>query len=278
MPPAAVLIASSELLPALEQRAAVGGEALRFSDAQPLEALEAITLHRPPLVVLERFFAATPRGAALINRIKADPGCANAEIRVLSHTGDYTRVVVKPSAGSAVSDVAGAATSTGAAPAGAAGSPAAPAAAAPLAPPAAAAAPTSPPAPPATSTTAATQPTPPTTAATATTTHLDWRGTRAHPRVRMKEGLTLQIDGKDAALVDLSMGGAQVVSPAVLRPNQKLRVSLPLEPDARLRATVAWASFELPKGPSPAPRYRAGLEFNDAEPRIAAYIERNKQG
>lgn len=96
MPPAAVLIASSDLLPALEQRAAAGGPALRFSDAQPLEALEAITLHRPSLVVLERFFAATPRGAALINRIKADPGCANAEIRVLSHTGDYTRVIYKP--------------------------------------------------------------------------------------------------------------------------------------------------------------------------------------
>ena len=87
----------------------------------------------------------------------------------------------------------------------------------------------------------------------------------------------MQIEGKDAALVDLSEGGAQVVSSAVLRPNQKLRISLPLEPDARLRATVAWASFALPKGPSPAPRYRAGLEFNDADPRIAGYIDRNKK-
>ncbi|HUF22495.1 MAG TPA: hypothetical protein VMN81_00065, partial [Vicinamibacterales bacterium] len=117
---AAVLIASSDLLPALEQRAAAAGETLRFSDAQPLEALEAITLHSPPLVVLERFFAATPRGAALINRIKADPGCAHAEIRVLSHTGDYSRVV-KPSAPAA-----------GAAPAAAA-APSAPAASSPAA-------------------------------------------------------------------------------------------------------------------------------------------------
>ena len=93
----------------------------------------------------------------------------------------------------------------------------------------------------------------------------------------MKDGLTLQIDGKDASLVDLSQGGAQVVSTNVLRPNQKLRVALPLEPDARLRATVAWASFELPKGPAPAPRYRAGLEFNDTDPRIASYIDRNKK-
>lgn len=265
MPPAAVLIASSDLLPALEQRAAVGGESLRFSDAQPLEALEAITLHRPPLVVLERFFAATPRGSALINRIKADPGCANAEIRVISHTGDYSRVVVKPANTGSPGGLA-----TQATPAAAPVSTPAPAAAAPAA--AAATAPTGSTSPPATATTTATAHTP----ATAAAPHLDWRGTRRHPRMRMKDGLTLQIDGKDAALVDLSEGGAQVVSSNTLRPNQKLRISLPLEPDARLRATVAWASFELPKG-SPAPRYRAGIEFNDADARIAGYIERNRK-
>ena len=53
---------------------------------------------RPALVVLERLFAATPRGAALINRIKSDPQLAHAEVRVMSHTGDYTRQVVKPTA------------------------------------------------------------------------------------------------------------------------------------------------------------------------------------
>ncbi|MEX2272630.1 MAG: PilZ domain-containing protein [Vicinamibacterales bacterium] len=258
MPPAAVLIASSDLLPALEQRAAVGGEALCFSDAQPLEALEAITLHRPTLIVLERFFAATPRGAALINRIKADPGCANAEIRVLSHTGDYTRVITKP-AGAPAPPAAAPAAETAPAPGPAT-------AAAP------ASAPTQPTPAPSSATTTATAPAAPATPAT----HIDWRGTRRHPRVRLKDGLSLQIDGKDAALVDLSEGGAHVVSPNGLRPNQKLRITLALEPDARLRATVAWASFELPKGGGGA-RYRAGIEFNDADPRIAAYIQRNKR-
>lgn len=249
MPPAAVLIASSDLLPALEQRAAAGGPALRFSDAQPLEALEAITLHRPSLVVLERFFAATPRGAALINRIKADPGCANAEIRVLSHTGDYTRVIYKPEG------------STG------------PVLTAPQTPAPVAAAPTAPTPPPPTAPTPATSATSPTT----TSPHLDWRGTRRHPRFRMREGIVAQVDGKDAAVVDLSAGGAQIVSTATLRPNQKVRVSLPLEPDARVRATVAWAFFELPKGPSATPRYRAGIEFNDEDPRIGPFAERNQQ-
>ena len=92
----------------------------------------------------------------------------------------------------------------------------------------------------------------------------------------MKDGILLQIDGKDATVVDLSEGGAHVVSASVLRPNQKVRVSLPLEPDARLRATVAWASFELPKG-SGGPRYRAGIEFNESDPRIAGFAQRNSK-
>lgn len=261
MPAAAVLIASSDLLPALEQRSGVGGQALRFSDAQPLEALEAITLHRPALIVLERFFAATPRGAALINRIKADPGCANAEIRVLSHTGDYSRVIVKPATDGAAPEAPPAPT------------PAAVAQSAPAAAPTAAASTATPP--PSTATTGATAATAPTTAAQPAP-HLDWRGTRRHPRFRLKDGVVAQIDGKEATIVDLSEGGAHVVSASVLRPNQKVRMSLPLEPDARLRATVAWASFELPKGSS-GPRYRAGIEFNESDPRIAGFAERNKR-
>src|ERR1044071_7866407 len=42
-------------------------------------------------------FAVTPRGAALINRIKADPTLRDAEIRVMAHDGDYTRVVPRTS-------------------------------------------------------------------------------------------------------------------------------------------------------------------------------------
>ncbi len=93
----------------------------------------------------------------------------------------------------------------------------------------------------------------------------------------MKDGVAAQIEGKDAELVDLSEGGAHVVSATVLRPNQKVRISLPLEPDARLRATVAWASFELPKGRNAESRYRAGLEFNDSDPRVAAFAVRNRK-
>lgn len=96
MPPSAVLIAASDVMAALRERVEADPDALSFADSEPLQALQAITTHRPPLVVLERLFAATPRGAALINRIKADPSLAHLELRVISHTGDYVRTVSRP--------------------------------------------------------------------------------------------------------------------------------------------------------------------------------------
>lgn len=89
---------------------------------------------------------------------------------------------------------------------------------------------------------------------------LDWRGTRRVSRARMPPGLEVQLDGADARLIDLSTIGAQVVSPSALRPGQRTRLTLPVEPVSRMAAVVAWVSFELPKG-RPAPQYRAGLEF-----------------
>src|SRR5258707_10786489 len=94
----AVVIAATNLMPALQERlAGEGGEVLAFADTEPIQALQAILEQRPSLIVLERLFAATPRGAALINRIKTDPQLGNAEVRVMSHTGDYSRQVAKPS-------------------------------------------------------------------------------------------------------------------------------------------------------------------------------------
>src|SRR5215211_4646837 len=93
----AVVIAATNLMPALQERLADEGELLTFADTEPIQALQAILEQRPGLIVLERLFAATPRGAALINRIKTDPQLGNAEVRVMSHTGDYSRQVAKPS-------------------------------------------------------------------------------------------------------------------------------------------------------------------------------------
>jgi hypothetical protein len=161
------------------------------------------------VVALERVFAATTRGAALINRIKADPKLSACEIRIVAHDSAYSRV-----AGGAP-----AASTDGAAIAVAAPAPA--------------------------------------------SAPLDFHGTRRAPRVSIVDGVEVMIDGNVATLVNLSVVGAQVVSSTVLKPNQRIRMSMADDKKPiRFNAGVAWASFELAKT---GPRYRAGIEFFDAE-------------
>lgn len=229
--PCTVLIAAPDLLPALKQRTGnVNGELLAFSDADALRALEVITKRRPRIVAIEKLFAATPRGAALINRIKADPSLVQSEIRVVSSDSEYTRVSPR--------------TPTEAAPAQtpAPGATAAPAAAPVPAPP------------------------------------LDQRGTRRAPRVKIAAKVDAIVDGNAAALLDLSTVGAQVVAGSGLKPNQRVRVALSDEAGVvRFNATVAWVKFEIVPGGGP--RYRAGLDFVDADAAaIDAFCGRHKAG
>jgi hypothetical protein len=80
-----VLIAPNEQLAALQQHLPTEpGDLLTFSDTEPLQALEAISNRRPTVVALERAFASSPRGSALIGRIKADPSLAHAEVLVVA--------------------------------------------------------------------------------------------------------------------------------------------------------------------------------------------------
>jgi hypothetical protein len=204
------MVAASDLLPSLRDRAAgTDGELLTFSDADALSALQMIVKRRPQVVALERMFAVTPRGAALINRIKADPSLRDAEIRVVAHNSDYLRVIPR------------------------AAPPDAPA--------------------------------------------LDQRGTRRAPRFKMTEGATAMLDGTSGGVIDLSTVGAQVVASGGLKPNQRIAVAL-IDATATVRcnASVAWTSFEM--SPAGAPRYRAGLNFEDADPAaVDAFCARHKQ-
>ena len=211
--PCVVLIGTPELLPALRARAGtVTGEVIEFSHLDAVLALEAITKRRPQMVALERLFAMTARGAALINRVKADPSLQDVEIRVLAHDSDYTRVVPRAKA-------------------------AAPAVAAPA---------------------------------------LDQTGTRRAPRFKVAGRVEVVIDGKTAVLVDLSTVGAQVVTQLAIKVDQELAMALPdTEGVVRFRAKVAWTAFaQTAEG---APRYRAGIDFIDAETdEVGAFIERHK--
>jgi len=105
----------------------------------------------------------------------------------------------------------------------------------------------------------------------------DMKGTRRAPRFRMKDGVEANVDGTTAMLVDLSTVGAQVISPSVLKPNQRIRVTLGDSKSAvQCKASIAWASFEMPKGLPP--RYRAGVDFitPDSE-QVDNFTKKNKR-
>lgn len=107
---------------------------------------------------------------------------------------------------------------------------------------------------------------------------LDQRGTRRAARVRIKDGVEVSVDGNPAALVDLSMVGAQVVSATVLRPNQRVRVSLgDAKGTIRCSGAIAWAAFEMPKGMPT--RYRAGIDWGLTQdgPAIEGFADRNRK-
>jgi len=84
---------------------------------------------------------------------------------------------------------------------------------------------------------------------------------RRAPRYRVVS-MQAVIDGNPALVIDLSMIGAQVLSSTALRPNQRIRMTLAGEQGGlKFNAAVAWATFELP---AEGPRYRAGIQFQDA--------------
>jgi hypothetical protein len=235
-----VLIAAPEHLAALKAHPTFTG-AQAFPDAEALKALEAITRDKPKSIVLERAFSATSRGAALIKRIKADPALVGCEIKIVG--ADGTLASSKKKKGDNATAGAAAGTDTAAAKPTVTS----------IAPPK----------------TAAPSPPPPPRAP------LDQRGTRRAPRFTIVSGIEVMIDGNPAALINLSIVGAQVVSPTILRPNQRVRMILPdTERPLRFSAGVAWAAFEMPKSGT---QYRAGIEFFDAEAEpIDKYIEANK--
>jgi hypothetical protein len=107
---------------------------------------------------------------------------------------------------------------------------------------------------------------------------LDQKGTRRAPRIRIKDGIEIAIDGNVAALVDLSAIGAQVVSPTVLKPNQRVRIIMGEGKDSlKCSGAIVWASFEMPKGlPT---RYRAGINWGvtAAGPSVEQFARKNKQ-
>jgi hypothetical protein len=92
--PATVLIAAAQHLASLKEREELV-DAIMFSDAEALKALDLITRLRPDIVLLDRLFAETSRGTALINRIKADPSLSGSEIRIVEDDRSYSQIAAQ---------------------------------------------------------------------------------------------------------------------------------------------------------------------------------------
>lgn len=97
-PPRIILIAPAGNVSAAETAlpAATGGCLLSFTDDEVPAAVEAVVDSPPAAVVLERSFAASPRGGALVNRLRLDPNLRDTEIQVVDPEGDPTPVRTLP--------------------------------------------------------------------------------------------------------------------------------------------------------------------------------------
>jgi hypothetical protein len=84
---------------------------------------------------------------------------------------------------------------------------------------------------------------------------------RRASRQAFNEDVQIQIDGSATLLVDLSMTGAQVISPTALKPNRMVKVSLPIgDTSVACRGKIVWARLEPPSA-GRALCYRAGVLF-----------------
>lgn len=209
-----VFVASAEVLAAWSERTHASNDVVALDEADIQGILDVVARRRPEVVVLERRFLTTSKGATLVHRLRNDDDMPNVELRVLptehavTLTTSHSPLVTSPAAVASLAQ--------------------------PINGP-----------------------------------------VRRAVRVQMPEGVSAQINGAPASVVDLSTLGVQVVSSRTLRPNECVRVQLADEHGAvvRARAGVAWSAFELPPGGQP--RYRAGMEFRDPDPQaIEAFYER----
>ena len=95
--PPVVVIANDTAVTTLKGLPGVGRQIMVFADTDVLRAVEAIEEHKPNLIVLQREFLDTPRGAALIWRVKTNPDLSHAQIRVLSEVAEYEHLLSRRS-------------------------------------------------------------------------------------------------------------------------------------------------------------------------------------
>ena len=85
--------------------------------------------------------------------------------------------------------------------------------------------------------------------------------------MKVNSALEILVDGVASRLVDVSALGAQIVSPAALRPNHCVSIALPGgSREITCEGRIVWVQMELSRTEASA-IYRAGVRFVDVNPR-----------
>ena len=209
-----LVIARSELTPALRERFSFDPAVLVFSSAEAPHALGLLTQRGVPLVALDKQFVASEGGAEFVSELRSIR--PDSEIRVLSDQGgDIPLVLRRPVLGNGRTTIAASSHPIGA-------------------------------------------------------------ETRRAPRFPVHDGCEAFVNGESTSLVNVSLGGVQVLSAGVLKPLQQVRVALAdEEPAIRLHAAIAWSMFERLRETGET-CYRVGVRFHDANPKqIEAFCNRH---
>jgi PilZ domain len=83
-------------------------------------------------------------------------------------------------------------------------------------------------------------------------------------RVRIREGIRVNVDGNFGDLIDVSLGGAQALLTQMVKPNQLVRLTVPTAAGHLIcRGRIVWVVYEQP-GTSLSV-YRIGVKFTDAD-------------
>jgi hypothetical protein len=108
------------------------------------------------------------------------------------------------------------------------------------------------------------------------TTPQQYSQSRQASRVKIQEGTSVAVDGAESTLVDLSILGAQVVSPRAIKPNRSVKLLLPSDAGAlACEARVVWVVVEPGQGHQKA-LFRAGVQFTDVNaPQLEAFFSQH---
>ena len=86
---------------------------------------------------------------------------------------------------------------------------------------------------------------------------------RGAKRVAISTEVEVQIDGTEGKLIDLSVTGAQVLTPFSMKPNRLVKLTMPMGDSLiACKAKVMWSRLEPKSGQL---WYRAGVSFTSAD-------------